>query len=34
DGNDTLNGGADTDFLDGGLGEDSAINGETVINVP
>ena len=34
DDNDTLNGGADVDFLDGGSGQDSAINGETVINVP
>ena len=34
DGNDVLNGGADIDFLDGGAGQDSAINGETVINVP
>ena len=29
-----LAGGADTDFLDGGAGQDSAINGETVINIP
>ena len=34
EGNDVLNGGADVDFLDGGPGQDSAINGETVINVP
>jgi Ca2+-binding RTX toxin-like protein len=33
-GNDNLNGGADTDFCDGGTGSDSAINCETVINVP
>ena len=31
---DSLDGGADFDFLDGGAGTDSAINGESVINVP
>ncbi len=34
DGNDTMNGGAETVFLDCGAGEDSAINGEPLINVP
>lgn len=32
-GNDSLNGGADVDFLDGGAGQDSAVNGETLVNI-
>ena len=33
-GPDTLDGGPNNDFIDGGAGIDSAVNGETVINVP
>ena len=33
-GPDTLDGGVNNDFIDGGAGIDSAVNGETVINVP
>jgi hypothetical protein len=32
--NDTLDGGADTDQIDGGPGLDTAANGESVTNVP
>jgi Ca2+-binding RTX toxin-like protein len=34
DDNDQLDGGADTDALDGGPGTDTAVNGETISNVP
>lgn len=33
-GDDTLNGGTNADFIDGGTGTDTAVQGETVINVP
>jgi hypothetical protein len=34
DGNDTLDGGSETDYIDGGPGIDTAANGETIVNVP